>query len=498
MKSVPITTAGDDDAALLFPRHTRYSTAARRWGARPAAMEMVSSPMMNRRMQVLLVIIFAACLSGLAMFPMTSLYGQWRACSGEQTGGLHPLHGPDTSSQSALAGQTDIGVGVAGELQRHSLPEQVPSAAPRATVAPSQPKAADLKPVRTDRLSQVEVAATPPPEADCDINPPLFFEKSMKMKPECAPRQNVADDPMQGWPLEAYVLSLDRDGAAERYEVRRSFLKQHGIELRRMMAVDGAAVFGMHYSTDEKGKSVYVDPKTKQRFVEGRPGYLSPGERGYQATMYKLFSELSEPGRIASGNILVVDDDVVFECDFKEKLTRLLSEQRCSTMVLANSNPAGILMLGSAVWVNGTYPQKGWSISGWFLSDAEIEILNREAVRSTPFGETPNLPQCINAHARTYGSFAMLYHTSIFQTVMKWIEGPGANIQFDTMYPYLWQHGFMVRVAHPPIAIQDVRHASQVKDRGEKQMDMARRVQIHRWGDISRFCDPLDGSRLSL
>jgi hypothetical protein len=64
-------------------------------------------------------------------------------------------------------------------------------------------------------------------------------------------------------------------------------------------------------------------------------------------------------------------------------------------------------------------------------------------------------------------------------------------LPFDHIFPDLAKAGHIVRVAYPPLAIQDVRHTSAIDSSRRAQNDMEYRAKIHRWGEVGEFCDPL-------
>ena len=102
-------------------------------------------------------------------------------------------------------------------------------------------------------------------------------------------------------------------------------------------------------------------------------------------------------------------------------------------------------------------------------------------------------PLCFNVHRKTFGSFAVLYHHSVFRPMVEWLSNSSHMKPFDHIYPDLSRSGHIVRVAHPPIAIQDVSHMSQIDASRKFQHDMEMRASVHRWGDLKDYCDPKSG-----
>lgn len=53
-----------------------------------------------------------------------------------------------------------------------------------------------------------------------------------------------------------------------------------------------------------------------------------------------------------------------------------------------------------------------------------------------------------------------MYHRSVFQAILDWTRN--ATKPFDHVFTYLARQGIATRVAWPQLAIQDVRHRSQI------------------------------------
>jgi hypothetical protein len=287
-------------------------------------------------------------------------------------------------------------------------------------------------------------------------------------------------------PTHAFVLSLPSKLPA--FHARKEFLRTFGITLERWPAVNGSAVFNAsEYSTMVNPKTnqpvrTWFDPVRKVLTHEGaNDGFLTLGERGYLASMRKLMEHaLARPEVLT---MLVIDEDAVFDCHLTERLKSVLSQPRCGGPVSHHATQGGILLLGTAIWVE-SYGSRG-PLKGWALTNADISNAHKQ------FGETP---KCFNAHWKTYGSFAVLYHRSTFQPILDWLKT--AQAPFDHMYPSLSTRGVPVRVAYPFVAIQDVAHESSVDNRGEHQSNMKTRAKIHHW-QLDRYCHPDFTSMLS-
>jgi hypothetical protein len=143
----------------------------------------------------------------------------------------------------------------------------------------------------------------------------------------------------------------------------------------------------------------------------------------------------------------------------------------------------GVLLLGSSVWIDGVYPYKGWYTGGWRLFDEDRRMYQEH---------TGMVSSCVNTNSRTYGTFAVIYGRASIPPILRWLEG--ATKPFDHMFKSVAADGVAIRVAYPFLAIQDVRHASQIDQTRTHQDNMAARAKLHRW-NLSHFCD-VDGEAL--
>jgi hypothetical protein len=260
---------------------------------------------------------------------------------------------------------------------------------------------------------------TPKPSAltekrpPCVKNPPLHYENTGQMVMECAPRALHALDPRQGLPPKAFVLTLDPESASVR--ARQRFLGKNGIRVDAFEGVNGADLYGSEYDfvyDTAVGQNVTYrrHPQTGELTLKDQPGFLTAGERGYRGTMRKLFARLLLKN--VTGNVLVMDDDALFHCDIFERLKSLLANPRCGNHVASTTDDGGVMLLGSAIWINGTYPERGKYCAGWKLTDADM--------RQTAAAENVK-PMCFNMHTKTFGTFAVIYHSSVFQRVFDWL-----------------------------------------------------------------------------
>ena len=296
-----------------------------------------------------------------------------------------------------------------------------------------------------------------------------------------------------GWPTKAFVLTLDTDSQSTKD--RQKYLGKNGIRVDAFEGVNGHQLWGSEYDYvyDEAVKqnvTYHRSPDTGALTLKDQPGFLTAGERGYRGSMRKLFGRLLL--KKVTGNVLVMDDDALFDCDIWNKLKELLANQRCGSHVQSNAEQGGVLLLGSAIWINGTYPERGNYCAGWKLTDADLKWAKQNG------NDASNPPMCFNAHRKTFGTFAVIYHSSVFQRIFDWlVEGTNPK-PFDHIFPEISKAGHIVRVAHPPLAVQDVRHESQIDASRRQQHDMAFRAKMHRWGNLQNFCDPSTSAPIAL
>ena len=84
-----------------------------------------------------------------------------------------------------------------------------------------------------------------------------------------------------------------------------------------------------------------------------------------------------------------------------------------------------------------------------------------------------------------------MYHSALFPAIVKWLDETFNMRPFDHIFPDLVTQGYLVRAAYPFLAIQDVRHASNIDPSRMQQSDLAYRAKLHRWGKLSEYCDPM-------
>jgi hypothetical protein len=334
-------------------------------------------------------------------------------------------------------------------------------------------------------------APTPHKRPSCVDNPPMHFERTGDLIQECKTYKRSRAAQSTTWiPHQARILSL-KASTHPAITSRVKFLESQGLEASVFRATDGSAEFASMYGEVIDGDTnrpviTYTDPAHPDKILRrDDPGFLTSGERGYLTTMKRLIEDAISNG---TESLIVLDDDAVMDCSFRSSLDRILNDDRCSAAVrpdLAGPNKAGVLLLGAAIWIEGSYPERGPYCSGWKVTDAELSALR----------DTNNAaPLCYNAHSKTYGSYAAVYHRSVFRAVLEWIDS--TTEPFDHIYPALIQQQKLVRVAYPYLVIQNVAHTSQIDPTREGQHNLSWRANIHRWEPIGRYCDPTTGRPL--
>eukprot|EP00038_Savillea_parva_P028021 m.62757 g.62757 ORF g.62757 m.62757 type:complete len:467 (+) comp8111_c0_seq1:326-1726(+) len=335
-------------------------------------------------------------------------------------------------------------------------------------------------------------APTPHKKPTCVNNPPMHFERTGDLIRECKTyqRSHTAESP--SWvPQQAFVLSL-KPPSDPNVASRVAYLEKQGLTAAAFPAVNGASEFASMYGEaidEDTGNPVttYTDPRQPDKVLRRHDdGFLTAGERGYLATMQRILESALQNG---TESIVVLDDDAVLDCAFKSALAKVLADDRCSAPIrpsLAGAGRAGVLLLGAAIWIDGTYPERGAYSAGWRVTDAEMAALRD--VHDRP-------PLCYNAHSKTFGSFAAVYHHSSFRAILDWIGN--TSEPFDHVYPALVKAQRLVRVAHPSLVIQDVGHTSQIDPSRQGQHNFSWRANIHRWEPVGRYCDPVSGLPVS-
>ena len=196
--------------------------------------------------------------------------------------------------------------------------------------------------------------------------------------------------------------------------------------------------------------------------------------------MKKIFQVLLRDENATSA--LIVDDDVMLSCTFSSDLRKLLKEPRCGAHVSSDTDHGGVLLLGSSIWLNGTYPQRGPWLSGWNIVDEDLRHSSEQQARVVHGG-----PTCFNVPSKVMGSFAVIYHRNVFQPIVDWLES--SSRPFDHVFEALADAGFIVRAAYPSIAVQDLHHESSVDPNRKSQQDVEVRSRMHRW-QLDKICHP--------
>ena len=169
-----------------------------------------------------------------------------------------------------------------------------------------------------------------------------------------------------------YVLNLDDE--SEKFAYCKHVLSREGFEPERMIAVRGA-----DEPHNENYTKYYNSPHNSEDLRLGRKAIQSVGAWGYLLTMKKILIDAQEKEHEV---IAVFDDDIILTHDFTLKFSRFVRNV---------PNDWEILMLGASQW-NWTGVKLDDRL-GWYR---------------------PNQV--------TNGSFAMIYHASVFQKLIDSIE----------------------------------------------------------------------------
>jgi hypothetical protein len=128
---------------------------------------------------------------------------------------------------------------------------------------------------------------------------------------------------------------MDKDSPS--VVAKQKFLGKRGLRLDVIQGVNGHDLFGSEYSyvydeAVQENVTYRRDPQTGELTLKGQAGFLTAGERGYRGSMRKLFARLILTNVV--GNVLVLDEDALFKCNFETKLRDLLAVPRCGNHVL--------------------------------------------------------------------------------------------------------------------------------------------------------------------
>mmetsp|Transcript_12504 Transcript_12504/g.45591 ORF Transcript_12504/g.45591 Transcript_12504/m.45591 type:complete len:190 (+) Transcript_12504:1182-1751(+) len=162
----------------------------------------------------------------------------------------------------------------------------------------------------------------------------------------------------------------------------------------------------------------------------------------------------------SSSRVLVFDDDVMVHTRFLEQLD-IVQSSKCAEHVFRHGR--GVALLGASEW--GKWEQ------------IEGEMNQMRGLEKKPIS-------CYSIRSKTFGSFAVLYTRNAALKLLEWLEMNESSKQampFDHAFVALQEHGSMVRVMHPNIAIMDVRHESDVGANRTKQENFKYRAKKHRW-----------------
>eukprot|EP00958_Prasinococcus_capsulatus_P001570 scaffold140_cov565-Prasinococcus_capsulatus_cf.AAC.8 len=182
----------------------------------------------------------------------------------------------------------------------------------------------------------------------------------------------------------------------------------------------------------------------------------------------------------SSSRVLVFDDDVMVHTRFLEQLD-IVQSSKCAEHVFRHGR--GVALLGASEWVRNPdddaaasrAPLTRMSCVGqgkW--EQIEGEMNQMRGLEKKPIS-------CYSIRSKTFGSFAVLYTRNAALKLLEWLEMNESSKQampFDHAFVALQEHGSMVRVMHPNIAIMDVRHESDVGANRTKQENFKYRLAL--------------------
>lgn len=202
-----------------------------------------------------------------------------------------------------------------------------------------------------------------------------------------------------------YVLNLD--GEEEKFEYCQHVLQREGFDVMRMPAVRGAEEpYNSHF---EAYKNIPFDEEDLQL---GRKAIQSPGAWGYLLTMKKILSDAIAQGH---QSIAVFDDDIILTHDFTLKFSRFIKNLPLKWQVL---------MLGASQW--------DWT---------DINLLQKMNYKPNKLSN---------------GSFAMIYHSSVFEELLHSIEQMDSPFDSKPMKAIYDNPAHECYVAWPNLIIADV------------------------------------------
>lgn len=278
----------------------------------------------------------------------------------------------------------------------------------------------------------------------CVNNPVRRLQLGYSYLPECpspersrSPGTDLSDIPV-------FVLNLQEHMHKFR-TVRKRFMDAGFRGVHRFSAVDGIK---------ENIKPV---------------GKLKPGELGYRESMRRLILTAKHA---SLERFIVLDDDAAPHIQFREKFSELIDDARCGGYMMT-SEQGGVMLLGTSVWGNGSYPKMLTSpySGGWNIIEADI----RNASYPT---------MCFNVCGRTLGSFAVFLHQSVYDPILEWLASNEAK-PYDWVWAHLADSGFIVRAAYPNLAVADTQGRSQV-DPQRTISDVEEVAKLKRW-DLTQY-----------
>eukprot|EP00039_Didymoeca_costata_P004468 m.73442 g.73442 ORF g.73442 m.73442 type:complete len:664 (-) comp12415_c0_seq2:98-2089(-) len=169
------------------------------------------------------------------------------------------------------------------------------------------------------------------------------------------------------------------------------------------------------------------------------------GQDSISAYLLKMKSIFERAIAENTPRLFILEDDVIFLCEFKSQLWQLLLNPRCGSH-LFTEHKGGVLLLGAH------------EVSPDGLEDIEAD-------RSQAFKEYDHDVRailCYNINSKINGSFAAIYHRSTYDDILAWITKELSPVSpkeydpkpFDRVYTHLSDLGYIVRGAFPNIMLK--------------------------------------------
>eukprot|EP00038_Savillea_parva_P008045 m.174290 g.174290 ORF g.174290 m.174290 type:complete len:699 (+) comp13814_c0_seq1:184-2280(+) len=281
----------------------------------------------------------------------------------------------------------------------------------------------------------------------CVNNPRRQTEVSGFHLPECSA---VAREEETEVLSEAFVLTRDTPESAARFRDIMAVLNGAGV---RAIQVPVAGWLGS-------------DPAPQEPAAQASQQDQEQSQQALFKVMRSLFRNTTLAG---TRRVMILQEDVMFSCNFKSQLRQLLNSDRCSSH-LYTQRRGGILLLGA--------------------HEATPEgLATVETDRSDAFAAHGNIQAalCYNVYSGYSGLFAGIYHSATFNDILKWMASASKSPPpFHNVFTHLADAGYVVRSAFPNLVLPH----SRVDPLQDSSSLPAARVAVRlRWYE-GKYCRP--------